>query len=201
MILFSFAVTQVVYVELLMIDYFSTLHNLVVFIVLGISADNAFVIFDAWKQSNNILEFEGNFRKRIAYSFKRAFAAIIVTSSTTCVAFLSNGFSKIMPIKAFGIYAAIIIPVNLIIISIMFPPMLIFYDKYLAHRYCCIACGKSERKSRYVDVQIRDSCMAKFFGGPWNSFVRKLRWLILVVFFIWAGYACYIAKDVSPLTS
>lgn len=51
-IIFSFAVTQMIFVEVLKIQYFSTLHNLVIFIILGISADNVFVIFDAWKQSD-----------------------------------------------------------------------------------------------------------------------------------------------------
>ena len=54
LIIFSFAVTQIIYIELFGIGFFHTLHNLVIFIVLGISADNVFVIFDAWKQSQNI---------------------------------------------------------------------------------------------------------------------------------------------------
>jgi len=49
LILFSFAVTQILYVEVFKIDYFATMHNLVIFIVIGISADNVFVIYDAWK--------------------------------------------------------------------------------------------------------------------------------------------------------
>jgi predicted RND superfamily exporter protein len=48
------------------------------------------------------------------------------------MAFLANGFSKILPIKAFGIYAAIIIFVNYIFIIMLFPPMIIFYEKYLS---------------------------------------------------------------------
>jgi hypothetical protein len=47
-ILLSFPVTQVIYRGVLGITYFSTLHIMVVFIVLGISADDVFVIVDAW---------------------------------------------------------------------------------------------------------------------------------------------------------
>jgi hypothetical protein len=57
LIIFSFAITQVLYIRLFGIDFFMTMHNLVIFIVLGISADNVFVMFDAWKQSNNIVEY------------------------------------------------------------------------------------------------------------------------------------------------
>ena len=138
----------------------------------------------------------------MAYAFKRSIAAMSVTTSTTCAAFLSNAFSKIMPIQAFGIYAAIIIPVNFILVCQMLPPMIIFYDKYLAHRYCCIACSKAERKIKYSqDAEVQGGCADRFFGGPWNSCIRKLRWLILVLFTGWTGYACYIAKDVRPLSS
>jgi len=56
----------------------------------------------------------------MAYAFRRSFRAIAVTSSTTAVAFLANATSDIRPIRAFGIFAAIIIPVNfLIVITIM----------------------------------------------------------------------------------
>lgn len=48
LIAFSFSVTQVIYIGLFQIEYFAPLHNLVIFIVLGISADNVFVLFDAW---------------------------------------------------------------------------------------------------------------------------------------------------------
>ena len=98
LILFSFPVTQVIYSGALGISYFSTLHIMVIFIVLGIAADDIFVIVDAWKQSEFIQEFEGNYRKRMSYSFKRSAIAIAVTSCTTCVAFLANSFSSIMPI-------------------------------------------------------------------------------------------------------
>ena len=202
LIIFSFAVTQLLYREVLGIKFFATLHNLVIFIVLGISADNVFVLFDAWKQSANIPEYEGSIRKRMAYSWKRAAGALLVTTSTTCVAFLANVGSKIMPIQAFGIYAAIVIPVNYLLIVFLLPPMLQFYDKYLKDRLCCIKCKKSRREKYKAgqEFEVRDSCCDRFFGGPWNSFVRKLRWLIVLLAFGWTGYAVYVAQDVSPLT-
>lgn len=129
--------------------FFNTLHNLVVFIVLGVAADDVFVMHDAWKQSSNILEYEGNVRKRMSYAWKRATKAMLVTTSTTCLAFLSTALSSIVPIRSFGLYAAIIIPVNYILIIVMLPPMLIFYDKYLAHRLFCINFKRSEKKRRY----------------------------------------------------
>ena len=177
-----------IYSGALGITYFSTLHVMVIFIVLGISADDIFVIVDAWRQSEFIQEFEGNYRKRMSFSFKRSAIAIAVTSSTTCVAFLANSFSSIMPIQAFGIYAGIIVPVNYFLTSLLIPPMLNIHDRYLR--------GKCIQKNKYP----QESCVERFFEQSWNTTVRFFRWLIVLLFLGWTGYACYIAKDISPLT-
>lgn len=203
LILFSFSLTQVLYKEVFQITFFNSLHYLVVFIVVGVAADNVFVIFDAWKQSRSIIEYDGNIRKRMAYSWKRSVKALLVTSSTTCVAFLSNAMSNIIPIKAFGLYAAIIIPVNFFIVITMLPPMLLFYDKYLSSRFCCIK-FKSQRSKKYGTEQISNAYLESIsqliFGNCWNAVVRKLRWLIISLAIGWTVYAALQVKDIKPLT-
>lgn len=52
-ILMSFPITLFFFREVLRITYFSSLHILVVFIVLGIAADNVFVFTDAWQQTEH----------------------------------------------------------------------------------------------------------------------------------------------------
>ena len=53
MILFSFPITLVLYRVVAEVTNVSSLHLMVVFVVLGISADNIFVIWDAWCQSQH----------------------------------------------------------------------------------------------------------------------------------------------------
>ena len=110
---------------------------MVIFIILGIAADNTFIYFDAWEQSEMIEVLGGNTRLRIAYAYKRSTKAIVVTSLTTTIAFAANLSSPIMPIKAFGCYAAILIPVNFMLVSFLLPPMLVFYEANLKHRKIC----------------------------------------------------------------
>jgi predicted RND superfamily exporter protein len=74
---------------------------------------------------------------------------MFVTSSTTCVCFLANVFSNIMPIKAFGIFAAIIIPVNFILVAWVFPSLLIFKEYYI--NPCC------RRKNKMDSNKIRNT--------------------------------------------
>lgn len=58
-----------------------------------------------------------------------------MTSSTTCFAFLSNAFSDVRPIRGFGIFAAIIIPVNFLIVILVMPSVQIFHDRFLKKQF------------------------------------------------------------------
>lgn len=138
MILFSFPMTTVLTEGIFRVTYFSSLHTLTVFIVLGVAADNIFVFFDAWRQSATVAPAILNTRsKRMAYAWRRAVRAIAVTSSTTSVAFMANIFSPLMPIKAFGIFAGCIIPMNYLLMIFIFPPAVIFYEDRIEKISCC----------------------------------------------------------------
>lgn len=64
----------------------------------------------------------------MAYTIRRAYKAILATSSTTAFAFLSNGFSSLMPVSAFGYFAAVVVPVNYILIVFYFPAFIVIYE-------------------------------------------------------------------------
>jgi predicted RND superfamily exporter protein len=120
------------------------MHTLTVFIVLGISADNIFVLFDAWRQSEKLNpKIMDTKTKRLAYTWRRAVRAITVTASTTAVAFAANIFSPLMPIAAFGIFAGTIIPLNFVLIITIFPAAIIIYDEKLKNKKC-FGCFKSK---------------------------------------------------------
>ena len=53
-ILLSFGLTAVINEGIIRNTFYSSLHSLVIFIVLGIAADDIFVFIDAWRQSANI---------------------------------------------------------------------------------------------------------------------------------------------------
>jgi predicted RND superfamily exporter protein len=158
-ILFSFPITLVIYRVFMRISNIGPLHLMVVFLVLGISADNIFVICDAWVQSESYPQFSGNLKKRMAYTFRRAAKAILATSSTTAFAFLSNGFSSLMPVSAFGFFAFVIVPVNYVLIVFYFPAFLIIYENDIKHKEAIVAnCFRVvfcfERRKNTAKVQI-----------------------------------------------
>ena len=85
----------------------------------------------------------------MAYTFRRAYKAILATSSTTAFAFLSNGYSQLMPISAFGYFAFVIVPVNYVLIVFYFPCYLIIYEdhvKELERKYFFMLCFWKQNK-------------------------------------------------------
>jgi predicted RND superfamily exporter protein len=81
-----------------------------VFIVLGVGADDIFVLVDAWKQSLAFVPHQGSEeatrRMRLKYSMTRTAQAVFNTSFTTAAAFFATAVSPIMPIATFGIFSA-----------------------------------------------------------------------------------------------
>ena len=160
------------------------MHTLVIFIVLGISADNVFVFIDAWRQSarvgNNLLR--DSKYKRMAYSFRRASRAIAVTSSTTAAAFFANFFSPIMPIKSFGIFAGIVVLVNYVLTIMVFPSAVIFSEFMM----------EKMNKAKATEVNLAadtPGCASRIFETKWNNMIKVTKYPIIVVYMLWVIYA------------
>lgn len=153
---------------------------MVLYVILGISVDNIFVMFDAWQQSKAIEEYEGNLRRRISYTIRRSNKSLAIASLTTAVAMFSCLLSKIMPVRAFGLYTGLVVLANYILIIALLPPLIVFHEKYL--KYIC--CEKKESKGAIIS---RDSMCVKFFGH-FNTFVRRLRWFLVFAICLWVYF-------------
>ena len=123
------------------ISFFNQLHVLAIYLVLGIGADDIFVFIDGWRQSANSYH---NTADRLDMCYKRAAYAMGATSSTTVVAFMATAVSPIMPIASFGIYAALGVFFNYVLVMTLFPCVLMVWHKRLygccnklSGRQCC----------------------------------------------------------------
>jgi predicted RND superfamily exporter protein len=176
-------------------------------LVCGIAADDIFVFVDAWKQSEHIApDIMDNKYKRMAYSFRRGVRAMTVTSATTAAAFYANLMSPIMPIKAFGVFAGTLIPVNFFLVIFMMPSAVIYYEEKLAYKKCCCCIDKrlqdgtlmsrdNDPNKDQVDSHIK---ISKFFEEKWNNYISKGRYVIVLVTLIWFGISCYFAPQMGP---
>ena len=125
--LLAFPMAYFFFYFIFQIKFYSTLQNLVIFIILGVAADDLFVFNDAWRQTSKLSHTKGDYDKRMALTYRRASKAMFVTSFTTASAFLATGFSDIMPISAFGYFASILIVCNYGLVITLFPAVLMIW--------------------------------------------------------------------------
>lgn len=84
------------------------MHILAVFIVLGVGADDIFVFTDAWRQSaSEPPHISASLETRMVFTYVRTAHAVFNTSFTTALAFAGTAVSPVMPIAAFGVFAAV----------------------------------------------------------------------------------------------
>ena len=149
-IMLSLPVSYFIYSCIFQVAFFQQIHILVIFVVLGVGADDIFVLVDAYKQTEGrfkvgdvhegqrLASREDVLKSRMAEAYERAMKAIFNTSFTTACAFLANVISPVMPISSFGIYAALCIVLNYIIVITWTPAALVIYHKWCE---CLPFCG------------------------------------------------------------
>jgi predicted RND superfamily exporter protein len=99
---------------------------------------------------------ENDLERRMEYTLKTAYKQLLMTSSTTAVAFLANIGSTQPLIRAFGIFSSITIPVNFVLALTFFPPFVVFWERNFKEKNffcdCCYTCCKKKQNTRIVRV-------------------------------------------------
>jgi hypothetical protein len=149
-------------------------------------------------------------KRRMAYSFRRGVRAMTVTSATTAAAFYANLFSPIMPIRAFGVFAGTLIPINFFLVVLMMPSAVTYYEDKIKYKACCCCIDKrlpnGDLMTELNDPQILNkgtdahSKIDNFFETTWNTFIFKGKYAIIVITLIWFGVACYFTPKMGPQT-
>lgn len=80
----------------------------------------------------------------MTYTLKRATRAMLVTSVTTAAAFMATGFSDLNPISTFGIFSAIIIPINFIFDISAYPAFIVIYENKIKNKCSLRKMGDTE---------------------------------------------------------
>jgi len=111
-----------------------------IFVILGIGADDIFVLSDAFKQASlQPPHISGSLETRFAWAYNRAASAMLATSLTTCAAFASCAVSPIWDIAAFGCVAATMILADYLLVITWLPAAMIVNERYLQN--CCTWCA------------------------------------------------------------
>jgi predicted RND superfamily exporter protein len=151
---FAIPVTLVIYTYIVGVEYFSTIHVSVIIVVIGIGADDVFVFHDFYIGSHKIKLIRG-IKERLTYTFRKASSAMFVTSLTSAGAFASCIGSRIMPIQAFGVFSAIVVPMIFIQTVVILPVIYYFYEKYIMNNSCCCFCKNKEKVDKDDHPELR----------------------------------------------
>eukprot|EP00747_Dinoflagellata_sp_TGD_P108185 gnl/TRDRNA2_/TRDRNA2_170338_c0_seq2.p1 gnl/TRDRNA2_/TRDRNA2_170338_c0~~gnl/TRDRNA2_/TRDRNA2_170338_c0_seq2.p1 ORF type:complete len:1313 (-),score=226.34 gnl/TRDRNA2_/TRDRNA2_170338_c0_seq2:98-4036(-) len=142
--------------------YVGFLCIMMLFVILGIGADDVFVLFDAYKQSAQ-MGF-GDVYSRFAWAYRRAGTAMFTTTLTTVFCFCAAGFAAIPSISAFGWFAAFVVLWDYFLVMTLFASAVMVYHFYferkngccghkccISHMCCCpISCIKYNKDVAFV---------------------------------------------------
>ena len=189
-ILTSFLGANLIYRVVLDYRYLGIFHVLTIFIILGIGADNIFVVFDTWKESSH--HKYKSLAHRMSDVYRKAAMAMLFTSTTTAVAFIVSATSPFIVISSFGVFAGILVAVNYLSIIIYFPTVVTTYHFYWDKYKCCCCCNRSKRVSSVEDVHEeaeptappKPNAIVRFLSTTYfNVVTHKIyRWIILAIY-------------------
>ena len=128
---------------LLQIKWVSFQCALALYIVLAIGADDVFVFMDAYKQSfYKGADVNQSLAHRMSWVYRRAGLAMLITSLTTCSAFVASALSSPIPeLQNFGIFAACVILLDyLLVMTFLCANCIIFHNYFEMKPGLCCAC-------------------------------------------------------------
>jgi PERQ amino acid-rich with GYF domain-containing protein len=141
-IIISFPATYFIYRVILQVEYVGLLNAISLFLITGVGVDDVFVFYDVFCQVDSELSLE----RRLSLTYKKASKATFVTSITTAAAFVTNITSQIPALRLFGLFMAMIVALNWLLVISVFPAVLAVWDIYLRNKPCCNnRCGNAIR--------------------------------------------------------
>lgn len=100
-IIFSLSVSYFIYTFVLDMKFFPFLNVLAIIVLIGISADSSFIMYDAWKVIKIDDQTDSVLADMMAKTLKHSLLSISVSTTTTFCAFASSLFGAISGISCF----------------------------------------------------------------------------------------------------
>jgi len=199
------------------IRYFSFLNALCLFIVAAIGADDIFIFMDGYKQSAfqspQVLE---SLESRMSWVYRRTGSAMAITSATTCSAFLCTLLTPLADVRAFGIFAALVILMDYILVMTLFCTAVVIYHNKFEKPACCCAptccmggicatASPNPTEQSLANVQAGEQGqggrITNFFRNQFTNFITGSVWnrvIIGVVFLAWIIVAITQTTKLKP---
>jgi len=195
------------------IKYFSALNILCIFIVMAIGADDIFVFMDSYKQSASAgPDVLSSFETRMSWVYRRSGSAMLLTSITTCCAFLVTISFPIVGIRSFGIFAAFVIIFDyFLVMSLFCTATIIYHNHFETKAGCCnCSCRKCDPTSTEIAKKKDEDGeeptvdpISRFFEEKVTPFMLsgRNRIIIGVVLLIWVIISIIFVSRLQPTTN
>uniref|UniRef100_A0A8C6V1Q6 Protein dispatched homolog 1 n=1 Tax=Neogobius melanostomus TaxID=47308 RepID=A0A8C6V1Q6_9GOBI len=135
-IISSLIVSYFLYRLVFNFEFFPFMNLTALIILVGIGADDAFVLCDVW----NYTKFDkphADLSETVRVTLQHAALSMFVTSFTTAAAFYANYVSNITAIRCFGVYAGTAIIINYILMVTWLPAVVVLHERYLPNVFSC----------------------------------------------------------------
>ncbi|CAM5144510.1 unnamed protein product [Natator depressus] len=135
-IISSLIVSYFLYRVVFNFEFFPFMNLTALIILVGIGADDAFVLCDVW----NYTKFDkshADTSETVSITLQHAALSMFVTSFTTAAAFYANYVSNITAIRCFGVYAGTAILVNYVLMVTWLPAVVVLHERYLLNIFTC----------------------------------------------------------------
>uniref|UniRef100_A0A8D0DIK2 Protein dispatched homolog 1 n=1 Tax=Salvator merianae TaxID=96440 RepID=A0A8D0DIK2_SALMN len=135
-IISSLIVSYFLYRVVFNFEFFPFMNLTALIILVGIGADDAFVLCDVW----NYTKFDRSHAatsETVSITLQHAALSMFVTSFTTAAAFYANYVSNITAIRCFGVYAGTAILVNYVLMVTWLPAVVVLHERYLLNTLSC----------------------------------------------------------------
>lgn len=143
-----------------MFNFFYSIHSfpflnfIGIFVVFALGADDVFVAVDKWKNARHELP-HGTTEQVAALALPDAAYAMLLTSTTTAVAFFGTAICPVAPIVCFAVFCGLLITFDYLMNIFLVFPALCMYDKWLLNgsRNPCLNFDWCCKKKEDVDIQ------------------------------------------------
>uniref|UniRef100_G1TRM2 Protein dispatched homolog 1 n=1 Tax=Oryctolagus cuniculus TaxID=9986 RepID=G1TRM2_RABIT len=135
-IISSLIVSYFLYRVVFNFEFFPFMNLTALIILVGIGADDAFVLCDVW----NYTKFDkphAETSETVGVTLQHTALSMFVTSFTTAAAFYANYVSNITAIRCFGVYAGTAILVNYVLMVTWLPAVVVLHERYLLNLFSC----------------------------------------------------------------
>lgn len=182
-IIYAIPLSYFVYTFIAGLNFFPFLNFIGVFVAAALGADDLFVAVDKWKNAR-IQNPESSTEDVAEIALPDAAGAMMMTTSTTAVAFFATAICPVTPILCFAIFCGLMIIWNYIMNVMIVFPALCLYDIWLQRgsSNCCVACY-SQNLQNGSDVEKSDSSKPSIIHRvltTYYNFIHTFRWGVLL---------------------